>query len=79
MSRKRTRWLKFSLLLAVPVILYLVTAERLSWRPRSMEAGASVLTVAFAPDGRTLASGNFEGVIHLWNTRTGQLLHTLKA
>ncbi len=31
-----------------------------------------VYTVAFSPDGKTLASGNADGTIQLWNAATGQ-------
>lgn len=34
--------------------------------------------VAFAPDGRTLATGEWENDVHLWNAATGQELHVLR-
>jgi len=34
-------------------------------------------SVAFSPDGRTLASGDFDDTIKLWDVTSGQLLHTL--
>src|SRR5262249_17722880 len=34
-------------------------------------------SLALAPDGHTLAAGTADGPIYLWDTRTGQLLHTL--
>ncbi|MCP4698409.1 MAG: WD40 repeat domain-containing protein [Gammaproteobacteria bacterium] len=37
----------------------------------------SVHTVAFSPDGETLASGGFDNVIKLWEVSSGRLLNTL--
>jgi WD40 repeat protein len=36
-----------------------------------------VHSVAFAPDGRLIASSGWEGRIHLWDARTGTLIRTL--
>ena len=38
---------------------------------------SEVRNVAFNPDGSTLASGDWDGIIHLWNATTGQHLHRL--
>lgn len=41
------------------------------------EDDGRVFSVAFSPDGRTLASGGFNGVIRLWHVATGKLIFTL--
>jgi WD40 repeat protein len=38
---------------------------------------SSVNSVAYSPDGQTLASGSRDGTIKLWNVKTGNLLQTL--
>jgi WD40 repeat protein len=38
----------------------------------------SVLGVAFSPDGKTLATGGYEGKVKLWNIATEQELATLE-
>ena len=38
-----------------------------------------VLTVAFSPDGQTLASGSADGTVQIWDTRSGNIKHTLTA
>ena len=36
------------------------------------EWAEEVYSVAFSPDGKTLASGHYDGTIHLWDTDTGE-------
>ncbi|MFN6099353.1 MAG: protein kinase domain-containing protein, partial [Dolichospermum sp.] len=38
----------------------------------------SVTSVAYSPDGQTLASGSYDNTIKLWNVKTGNLLQTLE-
>ena len=44
-----------------------------------VQAGHSneVDSVAFSPDGKTLASGSWDNTIKLWNVETGELVRTL--
>lgn len=37
----------------------------------------TVTSIAFSPDGRTLASGSWDATVRLWNPQTGQHLKTL--
>ena len=38
---------------------------------------SGILTVAFSPDGRTLATGSWDTYVMVWDTETGKLLRTL--
>ena len=46
-------------------------------RALEVKTGA-VASIAFSPDGLTVASGGNDGTISLWNVRTGQVLHVLE-
>ena len=38
----------------------------------------SVYTIAFSPDGKTLASGSYDETVRLWDVNTGELLKTFE-
>ena len=50
------------------------TGTQLRTTPRELTAGISALV--FSPDGNTLVAGNWNGILELWDVRTGGLLST---
>lgn len=74
------------ILATVPVILYLILAERLSWRPRTLQHRATVTSVAFSPDGKLLVTGVeapspmiFEfSEFRLWDFKSKRLLRSIR-
>ena len=66
------------------VLLYR-PGEVLLWNPADGKLKASldghattVWSVAFSPDGKTLATGGYDGIIKLWEMPSGKPLHELK-
>eukprot|EP00879_Flechtneria_rotunda_P023076 GHRR01024395.1.p2 GENE.GHRR01024395.1~~GHRR01024395.1.p2 ORF type:complete len:101 (-),score=22.93 GHRR01024395.1:814-1116(-) len=46
----------------------------------SLEAHTeAVYSVAFSPDGRLMATGSFDKMLHIWSVADGQLLRTHEA
>ena len=39
--------------------------------------GSEAWTLGFAPDSKTLATGDKEGVVRLWSVESGEIIHTL--
>lgn len=44
--------------------------------PNNVDAG--VTSVCFSPDGRLVAAGSLDSVVHVWDVHTGQLFENLK-
>ena len=44
-----------------------------------MDTRKPVSSVAFSPDGQTLASGSLDNTVRLWDVKTGAQRHTLTA
>jgi WD40 repeat protein/beta-lactamase regulating signal transducer with metallopeptidase domain len=57
------------------VTLWDVVTRKVSATLDGHERG--VATVAFAPDGTTVASGSWDGTIRIWDTRTREVRHVL--
>ena len=59
----------------------ILTGHIVTGRPSRNHAryapSAEVDSVAFSPDGKTLANGSMDGTIRLWNTNSGKLKRTL--
>ncbi len=52
------------------------TASRVQLAQR-LSAGTSVYSVAFTPDGKTLATGSEDGTVRLWQVEDGSLINSL--
>ena len=61
-----------------PVINLLGILLNIQERNRLEEHTKLVTSVAFSPDGKTLANGSWDNTIKLWNPTTGNIISTLK-
>ncbi len=52
------------------------TATGTQLRPNLRKLSAQISTLVFSPDGNTLVAGNWDGILELWDVRTGGLLST---
>ena len=52
------------------------TATGTQLHENSRELTARISTLVFSPDGKTLVVGNWDGILELWDVRTGGLLST---
>ncbi len=80
----RHRWVIISSLVALPLALFLIMGRQSSWRPRTLRVGASLFTLDFSSDDRTLIVGHrdslwgsFSQKFQLWDVATGELQKTL--
>jgi len=61
-----------------PELLYTLRGHAIKIHERRHDLDAGVSSVAFSPDGKTLASGAIDGVINLWNPYNGKLIKKLE-
>jgi WD40 repeat protein len=55
--------------------VFTLLSQQLRWRIPDAHQGA-ITVLAFSPDGFSLASGGDDGLVQIWHTDTGELLHT---
>src|SRR5712691_9228553 len=73
--------ISFNRLLSATALLFLASVSSLAQKPELvMQTGhpGFVTSVAFSPDGKTIASGSVDGTVKLWDVSTGTGLRTLK-
>lgn len=61
---KARRWWRIGLLLALPVGLLLLIAERRSWKPAILRVPGKAFQLAFSPDGKILAIAFHDSVVN---------------
>ncbi|MDE0014606.1 MAG: WD40 repeat domain-containing protein [Candidatus Poribacteria bacterium] len=57
-------------------IFFWDTATGTQLRPNRRKLSAQISILVFSPDGSTLVAGNWDGILELWDVRTGGLLST---
>ncbi len=72
--------LKLAALLALPVALGLYLNSMMSWRPRTLvQFRAPVLSVAWSPDGKQLASAGGDGNVSVWDVGSMRITRRMRA
>ena len=67
--------IRFSIFL----LLFLVSINTFAQAPHAtLRHTDDVISIAFSPDGKMLASGSDDDTVRLWNATTGTLIHTLE-
>ncbi|WP_143727734.1 nSTAND1 domain-containing NTPase [Moorena bouillonii] len=57
---------------------FLAALDKVRERNRLQGHTDIVTDIAFSPDGKQILSGSFDNTVRLWDTETGQTLHTLE-